>query len=194
MLGALLAGAAVWLLGSQWLPQPVDSGTPVLVAARDLPLGRTVTEEDLRLDRRPVSALPAQTFERVEAAVGRVTAGPVLAGEVLTPARFRGAAQLVGLGGERVAVSVPLVDPGLLTVIQPADRVAVLAAGTGQTVAPDATVLSVQLPEPGALGQGSGNGAGHVVLALTGDEARTVAASLSGQLGPTGFLLAVRPR
>lgn len=194
VLCALLAGGAVWLLASQWLPVPEDLGEPVVVAVRDLPIGTTVAAEDLRLERRPGPSLPAQVLDRVDAGVGRVTAGPVGAGEVVTPARFRGPAQLAGLPADRVAVSVLPVESGLLAVIRPADRVVVLAAGTGQTVAPDATVLSVDVPAAGVLGQTSAAGAGHVVLALTRDEARTVAASLNAQLGPTGFVLALHAR
>lgn len=194
LLCALLAGGAVWLVASQWLPVPEGMGEPVVVAVRDLPIGVTVAAEDLRLERRPGSSLPAQVLDRLEAGIGRVTAGPVGAGEVVTPARFRGPAQLTGLPADRVAVSVPLVESGLLAVIRPADRVVVLAAGTGQAVAADATVLSVDVADAGVLGQRSTAGAGHAVLALTGDEARTVAASLNAQLGPTGFVLALHAR
>ncbi len=86
---------------------------------------------------------------------------------------------------------MPLVESGLLAAIRPADVVEVLAAGTGQTVAPSARVLSVERPAEGVLGQGA-DSAGHVVLALTSDEARAVAAAVSSQTGPAGFVLALR--
>ncbi len=86
---------------------------------------------------------------------------------------------------------MPLVESGLLPAVRPADLVEVLAAGTGQTVASRAPVLSVERPAEGVLGPGA-DGTGHIVLALTGEEARAVAATITAQTGPAGFVLALR--
>ncbi len=191
-LSALLAGLAVWLVVAPLLPQPDESGDPVVVAARDLPLGATVSADDLRVERRPHAALPARVLDRPEAGIGRVTSGPVVEGEVLTTVRFRGPSQLSGLGAGQVAVSVPLAEAGLLPSLEPADRVAVLVAGTGQTVAAAALVLGVNRPGT-TLGQTAESGS-HVVLALTTEEARAVAATMNAPSGPAGFVLALRAR
>ena len=165
----------------------------MVVAARDLPLGATVSADDLRVERRPHAALPAGVLDRPEAGIGRVTSGPVVEGEVLTTVRFQGPSQLSGLGSGQVAVSVPLAEAGLLASLAPADRVAVLVAGTGQTVAAAALVLAVDHPASSAIDQGAQSGS-HVVLALTAEEARAVAATMNGPSGPAGFVLALRGR
>jgi len=188
---ALLAAAAVWLVGSPLLPQAVETGDLVVVVTREVPIGSTLSGADVRVERRLSGQRPVRALDRADAAIGRVVASPLSEGEILTAARFQGQAQLTGLGSGRVAVSVPLVESGLLAAIRPADVVEVLAAGTDQTVAPSARVLSVERPAEGVLGQGA-DSAGHVVLALTSDEARAVAAAVSSQTGPAGFVLALR--
>lgn len=190
LLSAALAGAAVWLIGSQVLPREPEIGDPVVVVARAVPIGATLTDADLRIERRLTDQHPVESLTRADAAVGHTAAGPLSEGEVLTPARLQGAAQLAGLPAGRVAVSVPLVESGLLASIRPADVVEVLAAGTGQTVSAGATVLSVERPGDGVLGQGS-DAPGHVILALTTDEARAVAAAITSQTGPAGFVIAL---
>jgi len=188
---ALLGATAVWLVGSPLLPHEAQTGAPVVVLARDLAIGSTLSADDVRVERRPLDQRPTHALDRAEAAIGRVAARPLSEGEVLTGARFQGQAQLAGLGSGRVAVSVPLVESGLLPAVRPADLVEVLAAGTGQTVASRAPVLSVERPAEGVLGPGA-DGTGHIVLALTGEEARAVAATITAQTGPAGFVLALR--
>ena len=190
LLSAMLAGAAVWLIASQALPHEPEIGDPVVVVTRAVPIGATLTDDDLRIERRLTDQRPVESLTMVGAAIGRTAAGPLSKGEVLTPARLQGAAQLAALPAGRVAVSIPLVESGLLASIRPADVVEVLAAGTGQTVSSGATVLSVERPGDGVLGQGS-DSPGHVVLALTPDEARAVAAAITSQTGPAGFVVAL---
>ncbi len=191
LLSALLAAIAVWVVGSPLVPHEADAGQPVVVVTRDVAIGSTLSAQDVRLERRGPDQRPPRALDRIDGAIGRVAAGSLAEGEILTAARFQGPPQLAGLGAGRVAVSVPLVESGLLAAIRPADVVEVLAAGTGQTVASNAPVLSVERPAGGVLGQG-GDGAGHVVLALTGEEASAVAAAITAQTGPAGFVLALR--
>lgn len=190
---ALLAAAATWLVVTALAPHPPETGVPVVVAARDLPTGARVGDADVRVERRPGSQRAAGTVEALADAVGRVTAGPVAAGEVVTSARFRGPPALAGLTPSRLAVSVPLADAGLVGSLRPGDAVAVLAPGTGATVATSAPVLEVSTGPAGSdlLGGGGDTGA-RVVLALRDDEARAVAAALGGPSGPVGFVLALR--
>ncbi len=189
VLCAFLTALGVWVLGSTLLPADAGGGEPVLVVARAVPLGARVSLEDVRVERRPESQRPTETLTSVEQALGHVAAGALAEGELLTAARFQGPSQLSGMPSGQVAVSLPLVDPGLLTTLRPADVVEVLAAGTGQTVSARALVLSVAPPDSGLLG-GSDAG-GRVVLALSADEARAVAAAMDPQSGPSGFVLAL---
>ncbi len=190
LLCAFLTALGVWLIGSAVMPAGAGTGEPVVVAARAVPLGATVSADDLRLERRPASQRPAEALAAVEPVVGQVAAGPLAEGEPLTPARFQGPHQLAGMPPGQVAVSVPLVESGLVATLRPADTVEVLAAGSGETVAARALVLSVARPDPSLLG--ASDAGGHVVLAVTSDEARRVAAAMAAQAGPSGFVLALR--
>ena len=112
-------------------------------------------------------------------------------GEIVTTARFRGATQLAGLGPGFVAVSLPLSDPVLLGSVRPADTVSVLAAGTGQPLVTAARVLATDRPGSGVLTNAGGT-QGHLVVAVTADEARALAVGLGPSAAPGGFLVAVR--
>jgi Flp pilus assembly protein CpaB len=188
---AALVGVAAWLTVGAVTPQPTDPGLPTVVAGRDLALGSTVTADDLRVERRPEAQRPPGALADPGAVVGQVVSGPVLAGEMVTPPRFRGASQLVGLAPGLVAVSLPVTDPVLLTTLRPADTVSVLATGSGQPLATAVRVLATDLPDTGVLAAG-GAGPGHLLVAVTADEARNLAVALGPQGAAAGFLVAVR--
>jgi Flp pilus assembly protein CpaB len=196
---AVLLGLAAWLTVRAVTPAPADPGLPTLVAVHELPLGATVGADDVRLEARPEGVRPAGALDRADAAIGHVVSGPVLVGEMITTARFRGAAQLAGLSPGLVAVSLPLDDAGLLATLGPAMSVSVLAAGSGDPLATEARVLS-------ADGAGSGRGAesgmgalaaaaggvGRLVVAVTPAEARAIAAAMGARGAGDGFVVAVR--
>lgn len=192
VVSATLAGAAVWLLGAQLVPHPVEVGVPVVVVARALPIGTTVTGSDLRIELRPSSERPDGALTSAAETVGRISAGPLTVGEVLTSGRFAGPGLLAGLPPGLVALSIPLLDPGLLSSVHPADSVQVLVPGSGQTLSPAARVLGVDAPDTGLLGGGT-EMAGRLVVALTADEARAVAASMASATGASGFVVALLP-
>lgn len=187
---ALLFGTAVWLVAAPLLPHPSVAATPVVVAARALALGETLTSADLRTEEMTADEVPPGALREVAAGVGQVTSGPVLVGEVVTTARFRGPSQLAGMPSGHVAVSVPVLDAALLGSLRPADEVSLLVSGSGDIVAPRALVLAVQQASTGLLGQ-TGVSNDHLVLAVTADEARAVAAAM-GAASPTTFLIALR--
>jgi Flp pilus assembly protein CpaB len=190
LLSAVLLGAAVWLVVARLLPPPPETGVPVVVVAHDVPAGASMSADDVRVERRPQSWLPPAALRDAAAVVGEVTAGPILAGEFLTPARFRGPSQLIGMPAGSLAVSVPVTDAAVLGSVRPGDLVSVLVAGSGETVAQRAVVLAAEQPGSGLLS--SSSGAGHVVVALTPAEARSVAAATNPAAGAAAFLLAVR--
>lgn len=192
VLSGVLAGAAVWLIGAQLAPHPVEVGVPVVVVARAVPIGIAVSGSDVRTELRPPTQRPEGALTTAQEADGRVAAGPLAVGEVLTTGRFTGPALLTGLAAGLVAMSVPMLDPGILPAVRPADSVRVLAPGTGQTIAAGARVLSVDLPDPGLLGTDPGS-SGRLVLAVSTDEARALAAAMATTTGVTGFVLALQP-
>ena len=196
-----LLGLAAWLAVRAVVPAPPDPGVATLVAVRELPLGSTIGADDVRVEARPEAQRPAGALDRTEAAVGQVVSGPVLVGEVLTTARFRGASQLSGLSPGVVAVSLPLDDGALLSTLRPAMSVSVLAAGSGDPLACEARVLAADVPGSSGSGGGSSSGGllaaaaggeGHLVVAVTAAEARAIAAAMGARGAGGGFVVAVR--
>ena len=190
LVAVALVAVAAWVTVSALLPTPVDPGVATVVAVHDVALGSTLTAADVRVERRRADERPAGALDDVSAGLGQVVSGPVLAGEIVTSARFRGATQLAGLAPGFVAVSLPVADGVLLGTLRPADIVSVLAAGTGQPLAA-ARVLTTELAGSGVLTAGAGQ-QGHLVVAVTPDEARALAVAMGAAGAPGGFLVAVR--
>lgn len=163
---------------------PARAGASVLVAARDLPIGHLLTRADLLVLRWPTPTPPAGALEHPE---GGVLASPLREGEPVTDARLAGRGLLTGQPPGTVAVPVRLADPATATLLQPGDRVDVLAApvplgdpATGGTpgralrLARGALLLAV-----GTGGRAEGSGG---LL----DEARGPGAGTSEPAGGTG--------
>lgn len=153
---------------------------PVVVAARDLPVGTTVSRRDLAVQRvRGEAPVPA-TLRRSAAAVGRVVRVPVLGGTPVTT-RHLAAADRPGLGGVvpagRRAVRLVLehglrpATGDLVDVLATFDP-ATLADGGDPTVlvAPAVPVVRVDVPA------GSGDTVAVTVL-VTPAQARRLAFS-----------------
>lgn len=168
---------------------------PVLVAARDVPAGTTLTAADVRTEQRRQVELPAGALVAAREVVGRPTTVAVTASEVLTAARVLGPGALAGLPlGSRV-VPVPLLDPatGLVRV---GDRVDLYPPGSPAPTTTDTLVVGV-LPagDGGALSVAPSTGSGAVVLvAADEDEVSALAASQAPDAPASGFTVAVRPR
>lgn len=107
--------------------QALQTTTPVLVAARDLPAGHRLTADDLAVEdvRLPAGqlalAVPAADRDGI---VGRVLTGPVVGGELLVAARLGDG---LVLGPDDAAVTVPIRADSVYPRLRPGDAVAVLA-------------------------------------------------------------------
>jgi pilus assembly protein CpaB len=186
---ALVVGAATAYVVARDLAElhrrAADLGPvrPVVVAARDLPLGATVAAADLTTVPRHASVTPPGALHDPGGAVGRVVAVPVVRGAVVQQAhlaaRDRAGAGALVAPGQRAVRVVPAdgmrPEPGavvdLLAALDPA--VAPAAPGeTGVAVARGARVLAVE--DAGGDGTGSGATAG-VTLLVAEDEAYDVA-------------------
>ncbi|MFG3439296.1 SAF domain-containing protein [Nonomuraea sp. NPDC047897] len=163
-LAAVLAAAGVLLGYAALRPAP---GTPVLVAAHDLPPG-VLRASDLRtvpLDHPPDGAVRS-------GAVGRVLTGPMRRGEPLTDARLL---HTLRLPPGIVATPVRIADADVVRLLSPGSTIGVLAAWEGQAaqlVADDVRVVTVPQADDdeGAL----------IVLATTPAQAGTLAAAQAG--------------
>lgn len=148
LLAAGLAFVAVLLALSVLAPSD-PRREPVVVAAQDLPAGHPVRSSDMKIALLPPAVVPDGAASSVDALAGRVLAGALRRGEPLTDVRLVGRALLAGLAPGRVAVPVRLADVGMLTLVEPGDRVDVLAAvaaaspdGSTTGVSPPARVLA----------------------------------------------------
>ncbi|MBA9003481.1 SAF domain-containing protein [Thermomonospora cellulosilytica] len=122
---ALLAALSVaFAVAAVRLPGP--AGVRVLVAARDLPAGTALRPGDLRPAVLPATAVPDGTIRaRV---TGRILAGPMRRGEIITDARTVGSRLLAGYGPDVVATPIRPADPGTVRLLRPGDRVDVLSS------------------------------------------------------------------
>lgn len=175
LLAAGLAAAAAAL--AMHALQPSGPPTvPLVVAARDLPGGTTLTPSDLRVAVTPRDVVPDGVVPAVDAAAGRLLAGPARAGEPITDVRLLGPSLLAGWGDDLVAVPVRVADPGAAAMLRAGDRIDLLAAAPdgvvgASTVAPDVPVISVPPPgDAGVLADGA-----LVVVAVPEDAASTLA-------------------
>jgi len=172
------------------------AGVAVITAARDLPIGTTLTGSDLRTVALPAGAVPAGAITTMSLAVGRSIASPVRRGEPLTDVRLANGPLGTPAPG-MVAAPVRLSDAEAAELLQPGQRVDVLAASTSTqsqasqavaaVVAADVQVVAIPT---GATGSGNNAGAQDlgmegalVVLATTPAQARALAqAQVSARL------------
>jgi pilus assembly protein CpaB len=169
-------------------PAKGDVTGAVLVAARDLASGATLTEADVAVARWPVELIPAGALRGPADAGGRILAGAARAGEPLTDVRLAGPAPPGRTGDPRVAaVPVRLADPDVAGLLVPGSRVDVITPGPAAdrpvVLAADAAVVTVVAAESDALGQARGR---LVLVTLPrADAARVAAAALADQVTVT---------
>ncbi len=171
------AAAALALTAAMLLlvpPRPV-TGVPVVVVARELPVGAVLAAPDLVT--AAVLDPPDGALTDAALAVGRTLAGATRRGEILTDVRL---VDPVGPqpGPGRVAVPIRPADATVTELLQPGMHVAVVAVaddGSAAMLVPDAVVLVI--PPAGARR----DQAPPVVIAVPPDSAdRVVAAALTG--------------
>jgi Flp pilus assembly protein CpaB len=203
LLSAGIACLAV-ALGLKHLAPTPPTPLPVLVAARDVAAGHRLTSGDLRVASWPPGSGPDGRLSNVAPALGRVSAGPLRRGAVVTSADLLGPGLLTGQPPDLLAVPVRLADGALGGLVGRGDRVDVISAVTSSTVVEDAVVLADPAPGPadgGGLdlgsslttpsgGDGSGSAAGSVILGVPSWAAERLAHA--GAVGP--LTIAVRPR
>lgn len=159
-------------------PPPPDT-VDVLVAARDLASGTRLGDDDLVVRPFPRALAPPDAASE---ALGRVLAGPIGRGEVLTDVRVVGPALAQAQPGETV-LPVRLPDAGMAALLRPGDEIDLVATdpGTGATtvVASDVAVLATpsEVPE----GPAGGNGGALVVVGASSAQAVDIASAALSQ-------------
>lgn len=166
LLAAGLAAGAVALALSALSPAPPKL-VPVVLAARDVAGGTTLTGGDVVTRQLPPEAVPAQTLTEKSAAIGRTVVSAIRPGEPLTDVRLLGSSLLASLGPSRVAAPVRVADAAAVHLLRAGDVVDVVSAvassapatpggATAGMVAPAARVLLVPAAaEPGSASEGA---------------------------------------
>ena len=181
----LLGIAAACTVQSLRPPDPPSS--EVVVAAREIPAGTTLSGTDLRVVRFPRSVAPEGTFADPADVVGTSAAVPLAVGVPVLPGLLADD-EVRGPPGTVVA-TVRFADPAVAGLLSPGVRVDVLAAtpegGPGGVVATRALVLPVARQDGpgGALGLGgSGDASVPVLLAVSPAEAPALAGAAASAL------------
>jgi pilus assembly protein CpaB len=171
---ALLAMLAV-VLAAATLLHGRENTVPVLVAARDVPSGVTLTRDDVRIRSLPAAYAPSGVITDTAAAIGRVLAGAARSGEAITDVRLVGPENTLLATGNPDAVAVPvrLTDAAVADLLRPGSRVDMV--GEPAVLANDAVVVAVR-PSEGGSAKGR-----LVVVALPRQVAAKVAAASLAQ-------------
>jgi Flp pilus assembly protein CpaB len=154
LLAAGLAAAAVALAMHAVEAEPET--VPLVVAARDLPGGSLLQRSDLvTIDVLPAT-VPAGVVASIDAAVGRLLAGPARRGEPVTDVRLVGPSLVQGWGDDLLAVPVRIADPGAVSIARPGELVDLIAApvngqGAAGPIATGVPVLAVPADTDGGL-------------------------------------------
>lgn len=179
-------------------PSP-PATTAILVANRELPAGHTITESDVSEALWPTAVGPPPPVAEIDDIRGRVTTGPLAAGEPIGVARIIGPGllDLTGAtdsdGTELVAAPIRLADSGQAALIRPGDTVDVIAARasdaggqSAERVATDVRVITIAgatdgesglLSSSGDSGANSAESGSLIVLAVTPVTATDLAAA-----------------
>jgi Flp pilus assembly protein CpaB len=152
-LAALLTAVAV-AAGVHAAAGPAPASVPVVVAARDLPAGASLSGSDLRTVRFAPGSAPEGI---VADPVGQVLAGPLRAGEPVTDVRLVGPGLTSGRP-DLVAVPVRLPDPGMVALLHVGDRIDLVATdpqqGGARVVAGGVPVLAIPAADDAATASG----------------------------------------
>lgn len=145
------AGASSWVVYRAVSQIPVREveirGQPVVVAARQLPVGTAITVKDVKLVEWPARSVVPGSLQALEAAVGRGLIQPALENEPITEAKLApreagvGIAPTIPEGMRAISVKVDEVI-GVAGFVFPGSQVDVLVTVSGQSETRTRTVVS----------------------------------------------------
>jgi pilus assembly protein CpaB len=116
--------------------------TAVLVAARALAVGTSLSAADVRIARWPPLLRPATALERPLDAIGRRLASPLAAGDAVTQQRLVGGDLAAGLPPGTVAAPITLANSAAANLIHAGDYVDLLSPPSPDGVGTSALVLA----------------------------------------------------
>jgi pilus assembly protein CpaB len=204
LLAGTAAAASIASLGLALQP-PGSPTHPVVVAAADLPAGRSLAREDLVIAQVPAGVLPPGTFAGTDHLVGQVLSAPLSRGEVVGAHRL-GAHPRWAVPAGTLPLPVRFDDSAAADLLAAGMRIDVVAAAgpglddspafaSAELVATDVLVLEVLGPDPGAdgiLAAGAGSDGQSPVVVLAADRASGLA--IAGAQARARLTFAIRPR
>jgi len=128
LLRAVLIVIGVAIVVARLSPKPAPT-TAIVAAARDLPAGAVLTAADLRTIALPPATVPAGATSDLAAVLGAQLSGPLRRGEPLTDVRLTDGVLGRPAPGV-VSAPVRLADSQAAQLLQPGQRIDVLAAST----------------------------------------------------------------
>lgn len=146
---AILALAAVALAAGDLLRPDTTGSSLLVVAARDLAPGATLSEDDLAIVRVPEQITPDGALTAVADAAESTVAGPIRRGEIITDTRLLTPRLTAAALGDIDARIVPIrpSDRAIVELLHTGDRVDILSAddqtGDPQPIAENALVVLV---------------------------------------------------
>lgn len=177
----------LFLLAAALAAFPASAGgeptSPMLVAARDLPLGTTLRASDVKVIRVPDHLRPSGVLTAPGDATGQELVGVARSGEPLTDARVAG--PRTNPPGT-ATVPIRLADAGVARLLRPGLRVDVITVGSDESgeevLASGVRVLTVvDPPAPAREGPGGDRDGPLVLLAVQAADAASLAAASLGQ-------------
>ncbi len=142
-LAVLLATGAVLTTVSLTRPPPAAPEVPVVVAARAVAAGATLTAADVGSGGLAEAARPPGALGSVDAAVGRQVVGALLPGEVVTTTRLVPRDPGDPLPAGLVSAHLLVDDPAALDLVTPGARVTIYPGDGGPALTREGLVLAV---------------------------------------------------
>lgn len=171
-LAAMLSVFAICTIASGHASDTIQAYT----AIQRIPGGTTLTESQLQKTAIPAALAPDGWIASAADLVGRMTAGPIPAGAIVTTDSLVAASQAAD-GFVIIPVSV---SSQLLAVLSPGDHVSVflsnLTTGEAQVVR---GVRVVTIPQPGSSGIFSSGGSSQFILVEVPDDAAAMITTAS---------------
>ncbi|MGZ4594853.1 MAG: SAF domain-containing protein [Actinomycetes bacterium] len=188
LVAGLLAASVAFAL--QALSPGPPSSVDVLVAAKDLGGGTSLSPGDVRLRAIAVATVPRGSLRHEGDATGRTLAAPARAGEVITDVRLVGRSTLASYGEAVVAAPVRIADATSVRLLRAGDVIDVLAAGAATDGAVTARLVAsavpiITIPHDGGSLLGSHDvGAGALLVVATSSDTagRLAAAAVTDRL------------
>lgn len=201
LLAGMAAALSIGTLGLALQP-PEEPTRPVVVAAADLPAGRSLAAGDLVVARVSARVLPVGAFTEIGDLVGEVLVAPLIRGEALGAHRLLAPPDW-SLPTDTMPQPVRFTDAAAASLLRAGQRIDVLAASdpgldnpgfaAAELIAADVLVLAAIEPDTGEglLSSGPASTDSSALVLLAAD--RVSAMAIAGAQARANLTFVIRP-